>query len=153
MRQRSNRQTVNENGLQNRFTAYLMAAVRNKRITYMEKKRCVRVSECGGMELLSKGYMDFEQEYCNYRNEVSSSQHNQEFDLQELMKDLEERKLAKALMGLKKREQEILMDRVFLEQDFADIALAHELTAKQAEMAYYYIIRKLRKELEGKRYD
>lgn len=143
----------NITGLQNRFTAYLMAAVRNKRITYMEKKKRVQVSESGGMELLSKGHTDFEQEYCRYLKETSLFQHNLDFDLQKLMNEMEEQKLVKVLLGLKKREQEILTARIFLERDFEEIAMSNGITAKQAEMSYYYIIRKLRKELEGNRYD
>lgn len=145
--------TINESSIQNRFTAYLVAAVRNKRITYMEKKKRVWINEGGDLELITKGRTEFEQEYFRYKNETSLFHCNQAFDLKKLMNEMEEQKLVKALLGLKKREQEILADRIFLEHDFSEIAQAHGLTAKQAEMAYYYIIRKLRKELEGKRYD
>lgn len=105
------------------------------------------------MELLTKGHTEFEQGYCRYLRETSLFQHSQDFDLHKILNDMEEQKLVKTILGLKKREQEILTARIFLAWDFTEIALTHGLTAKQTEMAYYYIIRKLRKELEGKRYD
>lgn len=142
--------TINESNLQNRFTAYLMAAVKNKRITYMDKKKRVRENEGFGVDGLTKGYTDFEQEYDRYLCEESMIDARMECNLQKLMKALGEQNLVKALLRLKKLEQEILTARVFGDQDFTEIGLAHGLTAKQAEMAYYYIIRKLRKELEGK---
>lgn len=141
---------IKESSLQNRFTAYLMAAVKNKRITYMDKKKRVWENEDSGIDILTKGHTDFEQEYNRYLCEISLPDNGMDFDLQKLMKAIGEQKLVKALLNLKKRDQEILTARVFGEQDFSEIGPAHGLTAKQAEMAYYYIIRKLRKELEGK---
>ena len=38
--------------------------------------------------------------------------------------------------------------RVFGELTFAELGEKFEMQPKQAEMAYYYVIRKLRKELE-----
>lgn len=72
--------------VQNRFTAYLMTAVVNKRISYMEQR-------------------------------------NRQKD----------------------RERRILFARVFGELDFAELGEKFGMEPKQAEMAYYYIIRKLRK--------
>lgn len=46
---------------------------------------------------------------------------------------------------LKDRERRILFARVFGELDFAELGEKFGMEPKQAEMAYYYIIRKLRK--------
>lgn len=145
--------TVSEGSLQNKFTAYLMAAVKNRRITYMEKKKRVQEREGSCIDVLVKGHTDFEQEYYRYLRETSPFSHSTDINLQKLAGAMDEKKLTKALLGLKKRDQEILIARVFGEQDFSEIGLVHGMTAKQAEMSYYYIIRKLRKELEGKRYE
>lgn len=72
--------------VQNRFTAYLMTAVVNKRISYMEQRN-----------------------------------------------------------RQKERERGILFARVFGELDFMELGEKFGIEPKQAEMAYYYIIRKLRK--------
>ena len=72
--------------VQNRFTAYLMTAVVNKRISYMEQRN-----------------------------------------------------------RQKEREREILFARGFGELDFTELGEKFGMEPKQAEMAYYYIIRKLRK--------
>lgn len=143
----------NESSLQNKFTAYLMAAVKNTRITYMDKKKKVRKSESSSAAALVKGHTDFEQEYHRYLCENSLFNQEMNLNVERLVRALDEKKLVKALLELKKREQEILLARLFGEQDFSDIGQAHGLTAKQAEMSYYYIIRKLRKKLEGKLYE
>lgn len=72
--------------VQNRFTAYLMAAVANKRISYMEQRN-----------------------------------------------------------RQKERERGILFARVFGELNFVELGEKFGMEPKQAEMAYYYIVRKLRK--------
>lgn len=145
--------TEKENNLQNRFTGYLMAAVRNKRMSYMEKKKRVRESEYNCLDMLKSGQTDFEQEYYRYLLEQSAWLQGEIREFSQLIKILKEKKLIQAILGQKQRDQDILMARVFKEQSFEEIGQEHGLSAKQAEMAYYYVIRKIRKELEGRRYE
>lgn len=42
-----------------------------------------------------------------------------------------------------------MFSRIFGELEFAKIGRCLGITEKQAEMAYYYVIRKIRKKLEG----
>ena len=57
-------------------------------------------------------------------------------------------KLIKAVRRLKERDRKLLFARVFGELSFTELGEKFGMNPKQAEMAYYYIIRKLRKELE-----
>lgn len=61
---------------------------------------------------------------------------------------LESEKLFRAVNRLKERERKLLFARVFGELTFAELGSKFGMKPKQAEMAYYYVIRKLRKELE-----
>ena len=98
--------------IQNRFTAYLVAAVVHRRIRYMEQKR-------------------------------------KRIDHERILMDLlGSRKLVRAVERLKEREKTLLFARVFGELSFTEMAEMLDINPKQAEMAYYYVVRKLRKELE-----
>ena len=61
------------------------------------------------------------------------------------MPEINSIQLAKCINRLKDRERRILFARVFGELDFTELGGKFGLEPKQAEMAYYYIIRKLRK--------
>ncbi|MCH1952289.1 hypothetical protein MCJ35_24060 [Enterocloster sp. OA13] len=145
--------TGNESSVQNRFTAYLMSAVKHKRINYMDKKRRIKEYENGSPDMLLKSCTDFQEEYHRYLIERSPWSYDAVSDVDELVKALDETKLIKSILGLKKRDQDILIARVFQEKEFAAIGRELGITEKQAEMAYYYIIRKIRKELEGRKYE
>lgn len=142
-----------ESSVQNRFTAYLMSAVKHKRMNYMDKKMKIKNYENGSPDILLKSYTDFQQEYRRYLMERSPWSYEVVPDVEELIKALDETKLIKSILELKKRDQDILVARVFQEKDFAAIGRELGITEKQAEMAYYYIIRKIRKELEGRKYE
>ncbi len=137
---------------QNRFTAYLMAAIKNKRISYMDKKKQRKERE-ELWEQFPKGHTDFEEEYHKYLVDAQNWDYGSMPDREKLEQVLEERSLIRAFLNLKKREQEILIAHVFEEKGFDEIGARYGMTGKQAEMAYYYIIRKIRKVLEGKRYE
>ena len=67
----------------------------------------------------------------------------------ELLDLLESDRLAKAISRLKDRNREILFARVYGELTFAELGERFHMEPKQAEMAYYYVLRKLRKEMNG----
>ena len=114
---------INMNSVQNRFTAYLVAAVTNQRIHYMERKRHLQNLEFVQNDLQEKNYLDFDTQYHDYLGEQT------EFIMEE-------------------RDRKLLFARVFGELSFTELGEKFGMNPKQAEMAYYYIIRKLRKELE-----
>lgn len=64
---------------------------------------------------------------------------------------LESEKLFKAVNRLKEYERKLLFARIFGELTFAELGKKFGMKPKQAEMAYFYIIRKLRKGLEVKK--
>ena len=141
------REILNDS-VQNRFTAYLVAAVTNKRIRYMEKRKRQQELEFVRMDLLEKNYMDFDMQYHDYIGEQTAFVLQEWERFEELMVLLESEKLIKAVNRLKEREREILSARVFGELTFEELGEKFDMKPKQAEMAYYYAVRKLRKELE-----
>lgn len=71
--------------------------------------------------------------------------------MQELLWPLEGGKLVKVLKKLKEQERQILFSRIFGEQSFTDIGQELDMTPDQARAAYFYALRKLRKELGVKK--
>ena len=134
--------------LQNRFSAYLVAAVTNKRIRYMEKKKQLQLRETTQPDLEIKKYLDFDDQYRDFVGQQT------EFILEdwersrEFMELLESEKLIKVLSKLKEHERKLLFARVFGELTFEELGEKFDLKPKQAEMAFYYILRKIRKEME-----
>ena len=135
--------------VQNRFTAYLMTAIRNTRKTYWERKYRLQGMEAAREDILKRNYTDFEEQYRAYIRE------NTDFIFQdwqrygELLALLESDRLAKAISRLKDRDRELLFARVYGGLAFVELGQRFGMEPKQAEMAYYYVLRKLRKEMNG----
>ena len=136
--------------MQNRFTAYLMVAVGNKRISYIERKIRQHEREQVQVDLLEKNHTDFDAQFHAYMMEKTASTSGCRAILKDLWALAESERLIKALGRLKERDRGILFARVFEELTFSEVGEKFQMEPKQAEMAYYYILRKLRKELEGK---
>ena len=137
--------------IQNRFTAYLVAAVTNQRIHYMERKKFLKEVEAAQPDILEKKYLDFEEQYHGYIGEQTEFIMEDWERFEELMVMLESEKLFKAVNRLKEHERKLLFARIFGELTFAELGKKFGMKTKQAEMAYFYIIRKLRKGLEAKK--
>lgn len=131
--------------VQNRFTGYLMVAVANKRISYFEQRNRYKEREYIQVDMLEKNHVDFEAQYHTYLAEQSLLAYFGYGENQECMPEIDSIQLAKCISRLKERERRILFARVFGELDFTELGKKFGLEPKQAEMAYYYIIRKLRK--------
>ena len=131
--------------VQNRFTAYLMTAVVNKRISYMEQRNRQKEREYIQVDLLEKNHVDFDAQYRTYLTEQSLLRYFGYGDSLECIPEIDSIQLAKCINRLKDRERGILFARVFGELDFTELGEKFGMEPKQAEMAYYYIIRKLRK--------
>lgn len=134
--------------VQNRFTAYLVAAVTNQRIHYMERKKRLQEAEAVQSVLLEMNYLDFDKQYHDYIGEQTEFIMEDWERIEELLVMLESEKLFKAVNRLKERERKLLFARIFGELTFVELGRKFDMKPKQAEMAYYYVIRKLRKELE-----
>lgn len=134
--------------IQNRFTAYLVAAVLNKRIRYMEKKIRLQDRELELPDMVDKNYTDFDAQYHTYLSEKSELAAKEWDKIQELLLLIESERLIKLVSKLKDRERKLLFARVFGELTFEELGKRFGCSPKQAEMSYYYILRKLRKELE-----
>ena len=139
--------------LQNQFSAYLVAAVTNKRIRYMEKRRRQNIRETNLLDMEINNYLDFEEQYNIFRKEQTDFVMKDWEKYLDFMELLESDKLRIALGRLKERERRILFARVFGELTFEQIGERFEMKPKQAEMSFYYILRKLRKELEVNKKD
>ena len=136
--------------VQNRFTAYLVAAVGNTRKKYWERKYRLQGREFAQEELLDRKYTDFEEQYRAYVGEHTDFIFRDWQRFGELLALLESDRLAKAISRLKDRDRVLLFARVYGELTFAELGEKFQMEPKQAEMAYYYVLRKLRKEMNGK---
>ena len=61
--------TKHTDSVQNRFTAYLMAALGNTRRKYWERKYRLQGMEAAREDLLERNYTDFEEQYRAYIRE------------------------------------------------------------------------------------
>lgn len=136
--------------VQNRFTAYLVIAVTNKRIRYMEKRNRKKEAEISG-DIFEKNYQDFDMQFREYIGEQTGFVLEDWERFQEFLQKAESGYLREAVERLKEREKKLLFARVFGELSFAELGELVGLQPKQAEMAYFYVIRKLRKELGAKK--
>ena len=139
----------NNDNLQNYFTAYLVHALDNRVVSYLSKLDRQKKQEYVNADLVDTGYTDFDIQYHLHKYEQYADNFQMENGLKLNMESLGENKLANALSDLKDRDKGILIARIFGELSFDEIGAIFNMKPKQAEMAYYYIIRKLRKKLGG----
>ena len=134
--------------VQIRFTAYLVSAVTNRRIRHMEHKKQVYNWELMQMDMFNKNNTNFEVQFNTYLSEKLIWVAKESEKIQELFLMIESEELTKALRKLKERECKLLFSRVFGELTFEELGEKFDMKPKQAEMAFYYILRKVRKEME-----
>lgn len=122
--------------LQNRFTGYLLVALKRKKRDYMNK--CSRLER---YELLA----DFQdnafpdKSTCNMMGKALP------------FAQVENADLMQAISHLSARERYILFARVLMECEYAELAERLNLRYSSVSTAYHRIIKKLRKELQGGR--
>ena len=141
----------NTDSIQNRFTAYLVSAVMNKRINYMEKRKNMLQKETLITEQEIKRYLNFEKQYQRFLDGRQYAVLEDWEKFRDFLLAMGSDNLMKALNKLKDKEHKLLFARVFGEMTFEELGRKLGMKPKQAEMSYYYILRKLRKELEDKR--
>lgn len=137
--------------VQNRFTAYLVTAVTNKKAKYLMKSSKVQKAEYTNEDILEKNYIGFEAQFQAYINEEAMEHYEDWEKLQEMLSMIESDKLLKEICKLKDRDRKILFGRVFGELTFGELAEQLKMEPKQVEMAYFYVIRKIRKNMEDKK--
>lgn len=141
----------NTDSVQNRFTAYLVSAVMNRRINYMEKRKNMLQKETLITEQEIKRYLNFEKQYQRFLDGQQYAVLEDWEKFRDFLLAMGSDNLMKALNKLKDKEHMLLFARVFGEMTFEELGRKLGMKPKQAEMSYYYILRKLRKELEDKR--
>lgn len=141
----------NTDSIQNRFTAYLVAAVVNKRMSYMEKRKNILQKEMLWTEQEIKRYLKSEKQYQSFLDTQNCVVLEDWETFHDFLLALESDNLIRALNKLKDRDHKLLFARVFGEMTFEELGRKFGMKPKQAEMSYYYILRKLRKELEAKK--
>lgn len=122
------------NVLQNQFTAYLMTAIKRRKISYQMKK---------SKQLQSEISLDAENQLLPISNESDLLGNFS------LLDQIESSQLQRALSQLKERDLQILLMKVLEEQSFSEIADTVGLGYKGTAAVYYRLIQKLKKELRG----
>lgn len=121
------------NALQNRFTGYLLVALKRRKRDYINKR-----SRLENRELLTDFQRDpfpNESAYTVMGNAPSFAQ-------------VEYSDLMQAISHLSAKERYILFERVLMECEYAELAEHLKLHRGSVSMAYHRIIKKLRKELQ-----
>lgn len=120
--------------LQNRFTAYLVTAVRRKRTAYMNQRN----------KLIQMEYAA-ESDNWNYQAGV----YHDMFEELPLLMHLENDRLFYALKYLNERERYIFLERVLNEVSFEELAAELELSYKGVAAIYYRTVQKIKKQMKG----
>ena len=135
--------------MQNRFSAYVVAAVSNRRARYLENKNRNKGRKYAVLEMLDLTYTDFSEEFNKYIMEQIMCESGEISKLEQIISLTQGQKMIYAFSCLKEREKALIFGRVFEELEFEELGKRHGISGKQAEMAYYYVIRKMRRRMEG----
>ena len=99
--------------------------------------------------MLDLTYTDFSEEFNKYVMEQIIQESQDISKLEEIIRLTQGQKMIYAIACLKEREKKLIFGRVFEELEFEELGKRLGITGKQAEMAYYYVIRKMRRRMEG----
>ena len=141
---------IQKNMLQIRFTAYVTTAIRNKRVNYLMQKSRHSWLDMEQVDQLESLHVNFDEIYHRYLTERTAFLMTDWRSYDRFMEYAEDRELVRALKHLKERDRMILFARLFGEESFSEIGEMLQMSSKQAEMSYYYVLRKIKKELEAK---
>lgn len=120
--------------VQNQFTAYLIAAIRNYKRTYLR-----RISTALRTELPMEGHCEV-MELCEETDFFCGLP---------LMQRLENERLFAAMQGLSERERYIFLAKVLGEMSLSEIALSLGITYGVAAMSYHRTVSRLRNAVGG----
>ncbi|MCX4339678.1 MAG: sigma-70 family RNA polymerase sigma factor [Lachnospiraceae bacterium] len=122
--------------LQNRFTRYLMTAVKRRKMLYM-KQRNTRINREIPLEI-----------------QESQSLLQAEPDMLEtlpLLQKLENQGLRYAIKRMKARERYIFLERVLSDKSFAELSMELGMEYKSVATIYYRAVKKIRKHMKETR--
>lgn len=120
--------------LQNRFTAYLVTAVRRKRTAYMNQRNKLIQTE-------------YAAEGDNWTHQAGV--YHDMFEELPLLMHLENDRLFYALKYLNERERYIFLERVLNEVSFEELAVELGLSYKGVAAIYYRTVQKIKKQMKG----
>lgn len=123
------------NALQNQFTAYLMTAVRNRKITYL--RRLSRLRQYEQPLELQDTLRETAADDVDFMLELT------------LYEQLESMCLHHALKQIKKREQYIFFAKALDERPFAELAEELGMSYGAVAMAYHRTIERIKKAMGG----
>lgn len=124
------------NAVQNRFTAYLITAIKRKKHQYIQKKIRRSAREV------------------SIDDAISSDLWPEEVDMLAGLPPLaqmENQRLLQILIGLTDRERYVLLAHILDEREFDDLAKELGLGYKGVTAVYYRALRKVKKEMRGDR--
>ena len=133
MRER-NDGTSEDNIMQNKFTAYFVKAIVNRKVRYLHIKY---------------RYLHMELPLDVFESESEAWHEPDLFANLTIMERFEDFRLQQALKRLKKRDLHILLARAIDDLSFSDIANDFGISVNTAASAYRRALQRLRKELAG----
>lgn len=119
--------------LQNRFTRYLVTAVRRQRLLYI-KNRNTRISQ----------ELPFEMQ----ENQLLLMTEPDMLEMLPLMQKLENQGLQSAISGMKERERYIFLERVLSDKSIAELSIELGMEYKSVATVYYRTVEKIRKHMK-----
>ncbi|MBD5540316.1 MAG: sigma-70 family RNA polymerase sigma factor [Lachnospiraceae bacterium] len=119
--------------LQNRFTRYLVTAVKRQRLLYI-KNRNTRISQ----------ELPFEMQ----ENQLLLMTEPDMLEMLPLMQKLENQGLRSAISGMKERERYIFLERVLSDKSIAELSIELGMEYKSVATVYYRTVEKIRKHMK-----
>lgn len=135
--------------LQIKFTAYVMKSLDNRKNSFLNQERNKRKKDELCFVLREEGWSNFDDQFAQYYVEKVGMIKDWD-DTFHILTFLESPRLIMALTRLKEKERKVFLAKVLGELSFDEIGQILNLRTKQAEMLYYYVLRKLRRELKNK---
>ena len=128
--------TLEDNILHNRFTAYLVAAIRNRKINYLRQKLRLQALDLS---------IEIQAQF------ITLPMDDEPLTGLSVIEQLENFRLQQALQQIKEHELYILFARALHGKSFAEIALELGMKLKTVTSIYYRLIERLREKLRGDR--
>ncbi|MDO5540355.1 MAG: sigma factor-like helix-turn-helix DNA-binding protein [Eubacteriales bacterium] len=137
-----------EKDLLSQFSAYVKVSIKHTRQQYLEKRARIRSHETSYGE--GDGVEDVEEMdiLCQVAL-MSESLEKGIMDIHLLIDQIDNSLLFRAVLGLSKRQKEVLLLRIVYTKRFKEIGAMLGISAKKAENTYFNSIRQIRKMIGG----
>lgn len=119
--------------LQNRFTRYLMTAVKRRKMLYM-RQRNARINREIPIEM--------------QENQSLLQVEPDMLEMFPLLQKMENQALQSAIKGMKERERYIFLERVLSDKSFAELSIEIGMEYKSVATIYYRAVEKIRKRMK-----